>query len=152
MTEEQGDVEQGAGDTDYAAFLETWKHYADAKRETHEQLDTWLLKLSAGALALSLAPATKLFERGGPQWILVLAWFLFGTAIGATVWSMLASARRTDAMAKRAFRTIVKREPLEDDEHVTQGVRRVNNVAMAAFLVGLVLGLVYVATVFVAQG
>jgi hypothetical protein len=152
MAEEQGDAEEQGNGEDYARFFEVWKHYAQDKTQSHEQLDSWLLKLSAGALAVSLAPATKLFELGGPRWILVVAWFLFGAAIGATVWSMLASARCTGSMADLAYKSMVQREPLQDHGRATRGVRRANNVAMGAFLVGLALGLTYLATVFLAQG
>ena len=51
-----------ATDDRYRTYERLWQHRADAKQRTQEQLDGSLLKLSAGALAVSLTPATPLFE------------------------------------------------------------------------------------------
>lgn len=134
-------------------FMQAWVHYAESKRKTHEQLDSYLLKLSAGALVLSLSPTTRLFGDGAigaPRWLLVLAWLCFIVTIAATLLSLRASAKAEDAMIDVAYATIMEdKDPKETRQDATrQGVQVFNEVAIATFILGLLFSLVYVGAVF----
>ena len=134
-------------------FMQAWAHYAESKRKTHEQLDSYLLKLSAGALVLSLSPTARLFSDNatlGPRCLLVLAWLCFIVTIGATLLSLRASAKAEDAMIDIAYATIIEEEdPKETRQDAARhGVQAFNEVAIGGFILGLVFGLVYVGVVF----
>ncbi len=143
-----------APDESYSTYLKSWQHSADAKRETHAQLDSYLLKFSAGALALSLSPATGLFESTVPaaRCLLVLGWLLYLVTIGATMLSFRESAKTCDKMAEIAFRGIVERDAstMEDQQEVLRATRVLNSVAIYSFLAALLLSVIYLAITFLA--
>jgi len=138
----------------YSTYIETWRHSAEAKLKAHEQLDSYLLKLSAGALALSLSPATGLFEAGVPaaRWLLVIGWLLYLVTIGATMLSFRESARMCDTMVTIAYRALVERDAAAaaDQKRAVQSTRTLNSVAISSFLAALLLSVIYLAITFLA--
>lgn len=147
-------TEDAAPDQRYSTYLETWRHSADAKLKAHEQLDSYLLKFSAGALALSLSPATGLFEESVPaaRCILVIGWLLYLVTIGATLLSFRASAKTCDSMVEIAYRAMVERDAtaIEDQKSVLRSTRALNAVSIFSFLAALLLSVIYLAIMFLA--
>ena len=144
-----------APDESYSTYLKSWQHSADAKRETHAQLDSYLLKFSAGALALSLSPAAGVFEATVPaaRCLLVISWLLYLVTIGATMLSFRESAKTCDKMAEIAYRSIVERDEsaVEGQRAASKATRMLNSVAIYSFLAALFLSLVYLALTFLAR-
>lgn len=144
-----------AQDKSYDAYLKSWQHWADAKLKTHEQLDSYLLKLSAGALALSLSPAAGVFGATVPaaRYLLVIAWLLYLVTIGATMLSFRKSAGACDTMVDIAYRSIVERDEsaVECQRAASKATHVLNSVAICSFLAALLLSLVYLALTFLAR-
>ncbi len=141
-------------DQTYESYLKFWQHSADAKQRTQEQLDGYLLKFSAGALTLSLSPATGLFETSVPaaRCLLVLAWLLYLVTIGATMVSFRQSAKSADKVMSIAYRAMIGRDSgaLDDHDAATQSTQTLNKVAISTFLFALLLSVIYLATAFLA--
>lgn len=146
---------QGAQpDQAYEGYLKFWQHSVDAKQRTQEQLDGYLLKFSAGALTLSLSPATGLFETSVPaaRCLLVLAWLLYLVTIGATMVSLRQSAKSADEVMPIAYRSMIDRDPsaLDDHDAPTKSTQRLNTVAISTFISALLLSIIYLAIAFLA--
>jgi hypothetical protein len=141
-------------DESYRTYLESWRHSAEAKVKAHEQLDSYLLKLSAGALAVSLSPATGLFEasKPGPRWLLVVGWLLYLVTIGATMLSFRHSAKSCDTMVDIAYRAMIDRDPsaITDQKRALRPTRILNWIAIYSFLAALLLSVIYLAITFLA--
>ena len=154
MTDDDATTQDSQPDESYSSYLETWHHFADAKLKAHEQLDSYLLKFSAGALALSLSPATGLFENTVPaaRCLLVIGWLLYLVTIGATMLSFRESAKTCDEMVTISYRAMVDRDPsaLEDQQTALKSTRTLNKVAIFSFLAALLLSVIYLAITFLA--
>lgn len=77
----------------YELYLADRTRLATAKAEAAKSYDQTILTFSAGAVALSITFLEKLIQRPAVTWLLYLAWILFGVAILATLYSLLASQR-----------------------------------------------------------
>jgi hypothetical protein len=138
----------------YGAYLDYHGHLTDAKLKAHAQLDSFLLKFSSGALALSLSPTTRLFETSdtAPKGLLVLAWALYLVTIGATLWSFRASAKSCDKMVDIAYEVIVEEDKGAGKRHkeASKSTQRLNFLSIWSFLAALLFSLVYLAMTFLA--
>jgi hypothetical protein len=77
----------------YELYLTDRTRLASAKVEAAKSYDQTILTFSAGAVALSITFLEKLIQRPAVTWLLYVAWILFGVAILATLYSLLASQR-----------------------------------------------------------
>jgi hypothetical protein len=77
----------------YELYLADRTRLATAKAEAAKSYDQTILTFSAGAVALSITFLEKLIQRPAVTWLLYVAWSLFGIAILATLYSLLASQR-----------------------------------------------------------
>ena len=136
----------------YSYYIETWQHWADAKLRAHEQLDSYLLMFSDGALVRSLSPTTELFKPSevAPKCLLVLAWVLFLVTIGATLWSFRESAKRCDEMVDIAYQTMVENDEEATEKHkeAIRPTRLLNGVSICSFVAALLFSLIYLTVIF----
>ena len=116
-------------------------------------LDKTLISLSAGALIFSMAFANSLAPAKHVLWVLFLAWVAFAT----TIVSVIVGLRRVQAAIvktiinlQRASEAIEQNKPLHSFMKVPMkplktkvtpvpAVDRLNNLAIAAFLIGIML-------------
>lgn len=124
----------------YTQFIESaWQHYAQAKRETHKELDGYLLKFAAGAFALSLTPAVlQLGSKQAGKLLLLGAWVAFGVTICTTLLSFLASARACERQIVISQAVMVERKTLKEagPNKPLELTRHLNWASIGAFLIG----------------
>jgi hypothetical protein len=139
-------------DERYNKYLEVWQTLFETKRKAHEQLDSYLLKFSAGALAISLSPATGLFENPteAPKCLLIIAWLLFLVTIGSTLWSFRTSAQSCDEMVGVMYEAMVEEKDSSRDQHrnIIGSTKTLNTIAILSFIAALLLSLLYLAITF----
>jgi hypothetical protein len=118
------------------AYYDERKLYIELERDASQSFDKFLITLSAGALALSIAFMREIAPRPRDTALLVLAWGLFAASLLAMLASFLASQE-----GMRRCRDIIDARysgGSEDDSNVWRPVTRCLNVfAIIAFIGGV---------------
>lgn len=116
---------------DEDAWAEDRRRLLALHETTTRDFDTAIRALSGGALGISIAFVHDIAKHPRHEWLLGVAWVLFGVALAANLWSFLTSERATRRMLRHMAEPDVReiREPRLTDW--------VNWVSAAAFLIGL---------------
>ena len=132
----------------HALYVEFHKDMRQEEAQSYRDQDQAILTLSSAALAVSLAFIADLEGTPTATWTLVASWAGFAVAILSTLLSFATSRSGIDAMIKSAERYYVHGDrdalggPKPKSLAWTKGL---NLTAAAAFAIGIVLTIVFVA-------
>ena len=123
----------------YQAYLDERRLLVDGEVQVAARFDKSILSLSGGALLLSMT-FIKDIVHGSPKatWLLIVAWVLLGTAIGAMLVSLLTSQK-----AYRKQRDILDEQLDKADKEGVYNrwacaTKWLNRASITLFLVGVV--------------